>query len=406
MSSVASDAASPATGKRIRAGSGTSSEEAAGPCVQLYTNEEGRKRRIVFPETFDTRDLRLMEIPNDLLETIMKGGEVKIVGDTSKTDAVLCSSECTYSIRKVETSNQIYLVPPSATGAFQLEAGINEYYEIKPIAGRISSIKDLLQSHQYEGVDEEIHKDKGLFLTRDELWDRIQASDSEMNAALEALGVVPLGGYLRMISPPAANAVCRDLLDSAIVGSWDLSCLQEPDILAAMPGTDTVLLSHVLSKLGAKNTASSSGAAVWTLDAEKVARKTAHMVFENRESGGNVNDPWPVQDFIGEWGARTPGLKKNPESLLAGIAIVIRDEAHRTVEKKTCFRYMPAEQVKLASTIQERLKSLFAIKPKYELEELVPYVNDLAGGAGQPKSHVELLIAHSRLVDAKYYMSK
>jgi len=410
MSALASAIASPQTGKRGRAGSGTSSEELAGPSVQLYQNEEGRKRRITYPDSFDTRDLRLMEIPNDLLDTIMNGGELKIVGDSSKTDAVLCSAGCTYSIRKVETSNQIYLVPPSSTGVFPLEAGINEYYEIKPISGRISSIKDLLQSHVYEGIDHEINKDKGLFLTRDQLWERIQASDAEMEMALEALGVIQLGGYMRMICPVAANEVCRELLDSAIVGSWDLACVREPDVAAAMPGTDPVLLRHVLSTLGTQCEDKSAGADVtatsWVLDLEKVAKKTAHMVFENRESGGDVNDPWPMQDFVGEWGARTPGLKKNPEAFLIGIAIVMRDESQKNADRKVCFRYMPAEQVKLFSTIQERLKALFAIKSKYELEELAPYVDDLVGGAGQAKSDVELLLSHARLVDAKYYMSK
>lgn len=410
MSALASAIASPQTGKRGRAGSGTSSEELAGPSVQLYQNEEGRKRRITYPDSFDTRDLRLMEIPNDLLDTIMNGGELKIVGDSSKTDAVLCSAGCTYSIRKVETSNQIYLVPPSSTGVFPLEAGINEYYEIKPISGRISRIKDLLRSHVYEGIDHEINKDKGLFLTRGQLWEMIQASDAEMEMALEALGVIQLGGYMRMICPVAANEVCRELLDSAIVGSWDLACVREPDVSAAMPGTDPVLLRHVLSTLGTqredKDKSAGADATSWVLDLEKVAKKTAHMVFENRESGGDVNDPWPMQDFVGEWGARTPGLKKNPEALLTGIAIVIRDESQKNADRKACFRYMPAEQVKLFSTIQERLKALFAIKSKYELEELVPYVDDLVGGAGQAKSDVELLLAHARLVDAKYYMSK
>jgi hypothetical protein len=351
-----------------------------------------------------------MEIPNDLLDTIMNGGELKIVGDSSKTDAVLCSAGCTYSIRKVETSNQIYLVPPSSTGVFPLEAGINEYYEIKPISGRISRIKDLLRSHVYEGIDHEINKDKGLFLTRGQLWEMIQASDAEMEMALEALGVIQLGGYMRMICPVAANEVCRELLDSAIVGSWDLACVREPDVSAAMPGTDPVLLRHVLSTLGTqredKDMSAGADATSWVLDLEKVAKKTAHMVFENRESGGDVNDPWPMQDFVGEWGARTPGLKKNPEALLTGIAIVISDESQKNADRKACFRYMPAEQVKLFSTIQERLKALFAIKSKYELEELVPYVDDLEGGAGQAKSDVELLLAHARLVDAKYYMSK
>ena len=370
------------------------------------------KRRLFYPQSFGARDLRLMEVPADLLSTIMSGQNLKIVGDTSKTDAVLCSDDRTYSIRKVETSNQIYLVPPSSSSDFPLECGINEYYEIKPIAGHISRIKELLETHQYEGEENEGSKDVNLFLSREQLWQQVQASDQEMESALLRLGVVHLRGYMRMLSPTAAAAISRDLLDTAIVGGWDMNNVSENVCMDAMPGIDSVLLRYVLSTLGKLKDSSdgsdSTSTSIWELESDKVARKTAHMLFSNREglTGSNVDDLWPVSDFLLEWGARTPGLAKNSESLLAGIAIVIHNETAKSADKKAAYRYAPAEKVMLLNTPQERLKKLFSIKSKFELPELEPYLKDLVGGAGMSKSITELLLLHARLVDGKYYMSR
>ena len=395
---------SSSTGKRTREAGGNSVDDTI-PAVQLHQSESVGKCRIMFPDAFGSRDLRLIEVPDDLLAAITKGGDLKIVGDESKADAVLCSATSTYSLRKVETSNQIYLVAPSSSKDFLLECSIRDYYEVKPMAGRIGGIKDLLQNHQYEGLEREASKDKSLFLTQNALWKNTQASDTEMETALHALGVVQLEGFMRMISPKAANEVCRELLDTAIVSSWDLSRIVLSQCHAAMPSADRVILHHVLNSLGTTDPSDASGE-TWVLDSDKVAKKTAHMLFEHRESGGNVYDLWPVQDFLLEWGARTPGLKKNPEELLNGIAIIVRDEASKAADKKAAFRYVPAAQVCLMSLAADRLKYLFTIKSKYELEELKPYLGDLVGGAGQAKSLAELLLANTRLVEGRYYMVK
>ena len=160
----------------------TRSNSSADVTVQLYDTTVSGRRRLFYPGHFDTRDLRLVEIPAEFVDTVATGEHLKIVGDDNKNDSVLCSNNKTYSIRKVETSNQIYLVKPSSTCDFGIEGGIKEYYEIKPIIGKISRIKELLTGydHIYDGPESEASKDTTVLLTHSELVQNIQASDHEI----------------------------------------------------------------------------------------------------------------------------------------------------------------------------------------------------------------------------------
>ncbi len=384
--------------------------------------DKGIKRRLFFDSSFDSRDLRLVEVPSDMIDIVKSGQNLKIVGDANKGDTVLCSDDRTYSLRKVETSNHIFLVPPCNKHEFSLESQIKDYYEIKPILGKISKIKELLQDHVYTGPDDEenilkLHSKN--FLTKLQLINQIQASNAEMNKAMNSLGVVELDGYMRMLGPDAVSAVSRDLLDTAIVSDWDLTQLDENLCAEAMPETARVLLQHVLSTLGQRSSSSSSSSSsstgksndktnnstactTWVLDSDKVARKTAHILFENKFTEMGRHEAWPVPDFLLEWGARTPGLGEVRRELLSGIAILIKDDNIKDINKKEVYKYAPANNIILLNSCQKRLENLFTIKSKYNKDELEPYVADLVGGPGKAKSIDELLLANARLVQGMY----
>jgi hypothetical protein len=60
------------------------------------------------------------------------GGDLRIIGDEN-SDAVFCTLNKTYSIKKVETSNAVCLVPPIPQGdgpVFFIEAIKQYYYEV------------------------------------------------------------------------------------------------------------------------------------------------------------------------------------------------------------------------------------------------------------------------------------
>lgn len=104
---------------------------------------------------------------------------------------------------------------------------------------------------------------------------------------------------------------------------------------------------------------------------------------------------WDCEDFLLSWAARTPGKAAPSPSLLAGICVKVDSEA------AAHYHYLPLDN--MGADPAGRLRALFAVKHKYNEEELEPYLLDLVGGSGQPKSKPELLLAHTRLVDGFYF---
>jgi hypothetical protein len=77
---------------------------------------------------------RIFEVSQSFLNEMTTHG-CRLVGD-ERSDAVLCTSSKTYAIKKVETSNSIYLVPPSSQMRIYSTTTIGtapyrEYYEVR-----------------------------------------------------------------------------------------------------------------------------------------------------------------------------------------------------------------------------------------------------------------------------------
>jgi hypothetical protein len=94
----------------------------------LLTEEQNDSVEIRFESKSSEKKYRFFEVSQSLLLEMGQG--CRIVGDDS-SEAVLCTSSATYSIKKVETSNSIYLVPPSSQPhIYWLTPPHREYYEV------------------------------------------------------------------------------------------------------------------------------------------------------------------------------------------------------------------------------------------------------------------------------------
>lgn len=364
------------------------------------------KISLVYGDTFGGRNLRLMEAPADVVSYISAGNDINLIGPIEKGgDVVLCTGDKTFSIKKVETSNHLFLVPPSTSteGEFVLESSIKDYYEVKPAEGRTDKLAEILKNSLYEGKgasEEEMVDEKDL-LTRTQLEEQIQASAQELHDALEALGVVEVRGKMRLLDENLRRSSTRELLDTIMIQRWDMSKIEENECRKSMPDTDEIYLRHSLYTLGTAvvDGMVDSDGKVWSLDKDKVAKATAHILFQNQKGGNSAI--WPADDFVGEWSSRTPdsssggaALSGPDRALLAGIAVQVGDG----------YRYAPAEQVNLLPKAEERFKHMASIKQKYSQEEIAPYCTGLFGSAGQPRSIAELLLKHSKFLDNLYIL--
>ena len=116
---------------------------------ESLANGQGKKT-LTFSSGFGGHDVRLIEISEDMAKCIERGEALSIIGsnDTSKggsTDAVLCSQNKTFTIKKVETSNSVLIVPPSNENTYQIHSLSQYYYELKPTPARTERIVELLR---------------------------------------------------------------------------------------------------------------------------------------------------------------------------------------------------------------------------------------------------------------------
>jgi hypothetical protein len=70
---------------------------------------------------------KLFEVPKDF--TIAANEKIRLIGDDTN-HAVLCTDDKTYAIKKVETSNSVFLVAPSDDKRFTIESLHQDYYEV------------------------------------------------------------------------------------------------------------------------------------------------------------------------------------------------------------------------------------------------------------------------------------
>ena len=76
-------------------------------------------------------NIRLFELHEEAGKSLKEGDSLTLIGE-GKEDAVLCSARTTYSIKKVEMSNQMYLVSAAANSTgFQITGSANHFYEVR-----------------------------------------------------------------------------------------------------------------------------------------------------------------------------------------------------------------------------------------------------------------------------------
>lgn len=84
---------------------------------------------ITFSETFQPERYKIIEAPEEILRVVNSGSALTLKGTEGVSDAVLCTENKTYSLKKVETSNTVFLVPPSSD-RFQVVSKSAQFYEV------------------------------------------------------------------------------------------------------------------------------------------------------------------------------------------------------------------------------------------------------------------------------------
>jgi sister chromatid cohesion protein DCC1 len=172
--------------------------------------------QVRFAPTFGNKRLRMMEMSQPLLDTVMKEGSVQIKG-RQEDEAVLCTSDKTYQIRFLEYSNAQLLVDPS-TGSEDctVVAQAPGYYELKEMRPRILRIGEVLGGHVYSAESQS----GGILFT--ELASIVQASTEEIKAELEQIGALEIEGRWWQLAPEYRADIMDSVLDLVVEHDWPL----------------------------------------------------------------------------------------------------------------------------------------------------------------------------------------
>lgn len=331
------------------------------------------------------QDFSLLEVDDVVLAEIMQHG-VTIRGSPDE-EAVLCTSSKTYAIKFVATSNSVFLIPPQnlvlqkeaeedhrqpqtecdrpSAGALKLAPG---HMELNQIAPKLEKLKSLLSERPYNEDDMGAEMEtRGLYRWED-LLEKIQASEEELRAGLKRLAAVEIEGYWRIVESKFMGCLLDVLILNCVQHDWPLNALKAADILPMLEqdGYSRKIAMHCLEVYG--NTIVGSAeegqhemSQVWCLNERLVCLHYAKQLM----SAGR----WKLDDFMEAWMQNLPSGMQASMEMLKGEALLEKFGLDMWVH--------PFSVSSLPATPAERFAALFRERPKWQWQDLEPYIRDL-----------------------------
>eukprot|EP00249_Psilotum_nudum_P032257 c47547_g1_i1 orf=301-1527(-) len=391
----------------------------------IWDLEVNSTANVIFGEGYGSEDFKLMEVDDAIVGEILDQ-EVTIRG-CSGDEAVLCTSTSTYAIKFVATSNTVLLIPPpdhaagyaddqssngsgdagdpekgggSSTVSVSAIATSTGHLELVHTAPRLERLKELLSRRPYrdegegEGEDTMEEEDaEGLF-TWDDLTDNVQASDKELLEGLKSLAAVQIGKHWRLVDEKFMRCLFEVIILNAVQHDWPLNALRSDEVLPVLnaDGYSSRIVRHCLETYGARICSLSPAREdeqmgtdddqreVWALDEKQVCLHYARQLL-------TAASKWRLDDFLEAWQRNLPtGITCNVE-LLRGEALVEK------LGSESWLR--PFSTASLSTKPAARFAALFKERPRWEWQDLEPYVRDLRA----PGQSVEaLLIRYTRKI--------
>jgi sister chromatid cohesion protein DCC1 len=334
-------------------------------------------------------DLQLFELPEELIAKIPEGFELQIKGDIDE-QAVLCTHNQTYSLRKAETSNTLLIAsPPTADQGYVVKGMQSYHYEVLKIAPRLQTLRTMLEESPYVEDDGSATESKKRY-NFDDLVLAVQASEVEVRDALVTMQAFELEGKWRVLDRTYAMATFSEILNSMAEHDISMNKVNAELVVKSLEeagvSIPAFLVNHILSTYTSEGAA--QGAEAFTLDDTKVAMFKCKYLFEKKdEKRANFG----VQDFMETWEASLPCDCKCTVSveMLRGIALI--EQPSNTLQYLVAG---DAAHLPTGPDAAARFKFLFEFRPKWHLEQIKPYIEDLAGNVGG------LMIKHARCLEA------
>jgi len=345
--------------------------------------QEGHPVHVHFAPTFGNKRLKVMEMSQPLLDTVVKEGSVKIKGGQDE-EAVLCTNSKTFQIRFLEYSNtQLLLDPdPANKDSASVIDQTDGYYELKEMRPRILRIGELLSTNVYKGSESA----SGMLFS--ELEGRVQASTEEIKFELERLGAVEMEGRWYLLDASYKADMTDTILDLIVEHDWPTDAVPCAECAKAVHAVDENFTAVAAEQcLKDVSTITDEKTETRALDEIKVCRFRARQLLNKALSEGGGSISASLEEFIDTWKEKVlPGMEPKAE-MLRGIALM------DVAGPRTNLRMFSSSE--LPHDPETRFRKLFSMRPKWTKEDLQPY---LSGMIEPGETEDKLLLKFTRVI--------
>ncbi|XP_011647331.1 sister chromatid cohesion protein DCC1 [Pogonomyrmex barbatus] len=353
-------------------------------------------------------DLILLEIDEHIFGALSKEDTISFRGN-KHNNAMLCTQTRTYEIKEAEISNSWLLIPNLKFGKTtsteevserviercNIKKIFNSYYEVKEIKPDLTNLSTLLSLSSYNGLEYESTIDTKTLYNWERLQNEFQASNYELQQALENFLITNIDGYLRLISFDVEARSLNLMLDYFGEQSWELDEVNKEDTYKCLqqlihePVFDAIFTKYTAKSTKTKN----NGSPLYIYDEEKCCSTLAKILL----SASPVTE---YKEFMEAWNIGTPEKMHPKIEYLCGLALVIYNTSKMQKEIVSC------PETDLPNNIHDRLNELFKIKAKWTAEEITPYIKHFTKGAMNVNALLTKYARYSTKNGIKYYGSK
>ncbi|ORX81970.1 hypothetical protein BCR32DRAFT_292942 [Anaeromyces robustus] len=345
--------------------------------------------KLIFANDFKQDTYKILEITKELADELEeKKKETKLVFRGLPDDeAVFCTNNKTFQMKKVQTTNMMLLISPEKENNesnmnieeieeknspfhYNINDNISTYYELIKISPKIKKLHMILSDTKYQGPDEEdrFEKQKVRFFTFDDILNEIQASEEEIITGLKEYNAININGYWRVLDSNYIQIFIETLLNNIVI--YDLSSEHLPlskviELSIEFDFPDFVS-THVLESFS-DSILKEEQETYYTLSKEKITKFLGIQLLAS-----HMPNAFEYNEFMSKWKDIVPEDFKVDIDLIKGFYI---EEEATFQNDKRLLKYFPMTE--LSHDIKQRLEELFYAKPKWKDSSLLPYLQDI-----------------------------
>ncbi|KAG6334251.1 hypothetical protein ID866_4842 [Astraeus odoratus] len=353
----------------------------------------------------DAGSFRLIELPPELCQLIESAvgtpsrlqSTVLCIKGHPTEDAVLCTTDKTYSLRSVLLSNTVLVGTPARTdpeGTINIRDQIHEVLELAPSVPKLHKLPVLLRGMEYDEGDEDRRATLPTY-SYEQARCEIQSSEMEFQQGLKDKRILVLNGFLRPIAPGHLSTILELILSYLVSLSLSHQAADVEELVSALVDEHDVprpVSLQIMSWFGPVKDG------LWEMDANAVVAEIGLGILRHYKY-----EAISESDFLVKW---THAVGDTFEGLVALELLsgnYLRTISTHTTTKAT-LNYFPASGLPTDPTA--RFVELFLSQQRWKSEEIQPFLSDIAVNS---KERDKLLLKHARAIttpEGTWYTSR